>query len=223
LRSGQQYDAASQGKGGRYGDGVGVPRQPDLYRAAGVPSPAELVEAAHAGQQPAWNELVERYAGLVWSVARVHRLGPADAADVSQTVWLRLVENLDRIRDPEHLGGWLATTARHECLRVLRRGGREILEEEPADVPGRVEDSPEWQLLATEQRRSVWLGLSRLSDRCRQLLRSLAYSPEASYADVSNALDMPIGSIGPTRSRCLEQLRRQLVELGFIGADDRRR
>jgi len=207
-----------------------APRQPDRSFAAGLPraadrhSPAELVHAAGAGHQPAWNELVERYAGLVWSVTRVHRLGPADAADVSQTVWLRLVENVGRLRDPEHVGGWLATTARHECLRVLRRSGREVFRDEaPADPQGAPEDSPEWQLLETDQRRWVWLGLSRLSQRCRGLLQALAYSPEASYAEVSAALDIPIGSIGPTRSRCLEQLRKQLVDMGYIGANDRRR
>jgi RNA polymerase sigma factor (sigma-70 family) len=195
-----------------------APRQHVLSGAAGLRGPAELVAAAQAGDQPAWDELVERYAGLVWSVARAHRLGPADAADVSQTVWLRLVENLGRLRDPEHLGGWLATTARNECLRVLRRSGREILGGEGhADPPGPPQESPEWQLLATERRRSVLLGLSRLSPRCRVLLRALAYAPEASYGEVSAALDIPVGSIGPTRSRCLRYLRRHLNDMGFLG------
>ena len=84
----------------------------------------ELVRAAAEGDQQAWDALVDRFAGLVWAIARAHRLSPADAADVSQTTWLRLVEHLGRIRDPERVGAWLAATARHECLRVIRHAGR---------------------------------------------------------------------------------------------------
>src|SRR3712207_2389612 len=91
---------------------------------------AELVHAAAAGDQDAWGALVERYASLVWNVARAHRLDVADASDVSQTVWLRLVEHLDRLRQPEALAGWLATTTKHECLRTIRRAGREIPDDE---------------------------------------------------------------------------------------------
>jgi RNA polymerase sigma factor (sigma-70 family) len=187
-----------------------------------VRSPAQLVQAAQAGDRPAWEELVERYAGLVWAVARSHRLGPADASDVSQTVWLRLVENLGRLRDPEHLGGWLTTTARHECLRTLRRSGRELPSDEaPAEAASTPEESPEWQLLEAERHRFVWLGLSRLSPRCQILLRALASHPESSYEEISAALGMPVGSIGPTRARCLSYLRRQLADLGFLASSDR--
>jgi RNA polymerase sigma factor (sigma-70 family) len=178
---------------------------------------AQLVRSAARGDRSAWDSIVERYSGLVWSVARAHRLGPADAADVSQTVWLRLVENLDRIRDPEHVGGWLATTTRHECLRVLRRNGREVPGDDvQVDAPTAVEDSPEWHTLSSESRRLVWLALSHLSERCKLLLRALAYSPDSSYAEISDALGMPVGSIGPTRARCLERLRRRLVDTGYL-------
>ena len=179
---------------------------------------AELVAAAHDGDRGAWDELVARFGGLVWAVARAHRLDSADAADVAQTVWLRLVENLGRLRDPEHLGGWLRTTTRHECLRVLRRGGREFPDSDSqADrlaVPA--EQSPEMQLLAGERDRVVWTAVSALSDRCRSLLRVLACAPEASYAEISASLGLPVGSIGPTRARCLEHLRRGLEAVGYL-------
>src|SRR4051794_3498545 len=94
---------------------------------------APLVHAAAGGDEAAWNALVDRFSGLVWAVARAHRLGAADAADVSQTTWLRLVENLTRLRDPEAVGAWLASTARREALRVLRRGSREAALPEDGD------------------------------------------------------------------------------------------
>jgi RNA polymerase sigma factor (sigma-70 family) len=174
---------------------------------------AELVAGARDGDRSAWDLIVERYSGLVWSVARAHRLGPSDAADVFQTTWLRLVEHIDRIREPEHLGGWLSATARHEALRLLRVGSRETLADdigERADAdPVRAEPmpSPESVVLATERRAEVLLAMGRLSPRCQTLLRLLATDPAPSYAEVSEALDMPVGSIGPTRGRCLQHLR----------------
>jgi len=178
---------------------------------------ARLVAAAADGDQVAWDSLVTRYAGLVWSIARSHRLGPSDAADVSQTVWLRLVEHLRSLRDPEHVGGWLATTTRHECLRVIRRAGRELPDEDAAgELPVSPDQSPEWLVLSDESRRLVWLALGRLSPRCQTLLRVISESPDVSYAEIAAALDMPIGSIGPTRMRCLEHLRRQLVDDGAL-------
>jgi RNA polymerase sigma factor (sigma-70 family) len=183
----------------------------------GVPSAAELVSEAAHGDKAAWEELVSRYSGLVWSVARAYRLGPADAADVTQTVWMRLVEHLGRIRDPDHIGGWLATTTRHECLRLLRRSGREVPDdllavEQPVDP----RESPEWIVLSRESRRLVWQALGRLSQRCQTLLRALSWSPDSSYAEISAALGIPIGSIGPTRMRCLEHLRKQLAQAGGL-------
>jgi RNA polymerase sigma factor (sigma-70 family) len=185
--------------------------------AAAPPTVSALVAAAADGDQVAWDSLVTRYGGLVWSIARSHRLGPADAADVSQTVWLRLVEHLRSLRDPEHVGGWLATTTRHECLRVIRRAGRELPDEDAAmEVPVSPEQSPEWLVLSDESRRLVWVALGRLSIRCQTLLRALSAAPDASYAEIAAALDMPIGSIGPTRMRCLEHLRRELVSDGAM-------
>jgi RNA polymerase sigma factor (sigma-70 family) len=181
---------------------------------------ADLVRAAGAGDRAAWDELVARYSGLVWAVTRGHRLQDDDAGDVFQTTWLRLVEQLGRIREPERVGAWLATTARRECLRVLRRSGREavsgseLLDAVPDDAPP-VDDG----LLRDERERAVWCSLQRATPRCQRLLRVLVADPPPSYTEVAQALDMPIGSIGPTRRRCLEHLRRQLAE---VGIDDQR-
>ncbi|RJK96510.1 sigma-70 family RNA polymerase sigma factor [Vallicoccus soli] len=181
-----------------------------------------LVERAARGEQESWDALVERFAPLVWSVARGYRLGQADASDVSQTVWLRLVEHLRDLREPQALPGWLATTTRHECLRVLRRAGREVPDDDPAGgVAERPSGEPGPEALAVRGERDVlvWQALQTLSDRCHLLLRTLACSPEASYAEVSAALEMPIGSIGPTRSRCLAHLRKALAGVGVTGPD----
>ena len=173
----------------------------------------ELVRAAAGGDQAAWNAIVERFQGLVWATARAHRLSHADAADVAQTTWLRLVEHLDRIRDAERLGGWLATTARNECLRFIRLNGRELPSDE-ADVfesPG--DDATELALLGEERDAGLWRAFRKLSEQCQNLLRLLVSQDEPSYEDVSAALGMPIGAIGPTRMRCLEKLR------GFVSVD----
>jgi RNA polymerase sigma factor (sigma-70 family) len=180
----------------------------------------QLVVGAAGGDTNAWDELVDRFSGLVWHIARGHRLGDADAADVAQTVWLRLVESLPRLREPAALGGWLATTTRHECLRVLRISGREVPDESDAlvDIPS-TDASPEAVAELAEDRQLVRAALDRLSERCRTLLRALAYSPDDSYADISAALGMPVGSIGPTRARCLQRLRRELVAGGALAED----
>ncbi|MDP8968975.1 MAG: sigma-70 family RNA polymerase sigma factor [Actinomycetota bacterium] len=173
---------------------------------------AAVVRAAATGDDQAWNALVDRFSGLVWSVARAHRLSSADAADVAQTTWLRLVEHLDRLRQPEHVGSWLATTARRECLRVLRLAGRQEPvgdQAEPAAADS-VEVSPELAALAAERSALLRQSLQELSPRCQRLLRVLMADPAPSYQQVSAALDMPVGSIGPTRARCLDCLRRRL-------------
>jgi len=180
-----------------------------------------LLEAAARGDQASWDALVERYAGLLWSIARAHRLSDADAADVVQTTWLKLVEHLGRIKDPERLPGWLATTARHECLRQIRRTDRErptddqVWQSEPA--PGPAVDA---SLLLGERDAALWRALEKLPDQCRRLLRVLMATPPPSYAEVAAALDMRIGSIGPTRQRCLGRLRERAGQAG-LGTEDR--
>jgi RNA polymerase sigma factor (sigma-70 family) len=190
-----------------------------VVRSRDMAEVAELVAAAAEGDQVAWDGLVDRFNGLVWSVARAHRLSPVDAADVVQTTWLRLVEHLGRLQEPERVGAWLATTARRECLRVLRHSARQVVTEE---LPEQVStEPPDAALLAEERDRALWQAFGGLSERCQTLLRILVAEPPPSYDEVSAALDMPIGSIGPTRQRCLERLR-GLAEGEGVTATDRR-
>src|SRR3954447_6349402 len=123
-----------------------------MVRSPDMSEVAELVAAAAEGDQVAWNGLVDRFNGLVWSVARAHRLGAADASDVVQTTWLRLVENLGRLQDPERVGAWLATTARRECLRTLRQSARQVPTEELPETP--VSAQLDAALLADERDRA---------------------------------------------------------------------
>jgi RNA polymerase sigma factor (sigma-70 family) len=175
--------------------------------------PATLLAAARAGDQRAWDKLVERYGGLVWTVARSFRLSAADAADVSQTTWLRLVEQLDRIRDPERIGAWLVTTARREALAALSRAGRDLPTADPQVLEPRATttESVDANILRSERDSDLWRAIVGLPDNCQQLLRLLMMEPVPGYAEVSATLDIPIGSIGPTRARCLEHLRRRVT------------
>ncbi|MBS2963067.1 sigma-70 family RNA polymerase sigma factor [Actinocrinis puniceicyclus] len=172
----------------------------------------ELLAAASRGDQKAWDLLVNRFTRLVWSVARSFRLSDADAADVCQTTWLRLVEHLDAINDPDRLAGWLATTARRESIGVLRRRDREVpIFEAPDDEDEDDDQDPERRTIEQDEHRELWDAFAALSERCRSLLRVLAVSPLESYAQVAAALRIPVGSIGPTRARCLERLRARLA------------
>jgi RNA polymerase sigma factor (sigma-70 family) len=165
-----------------------------------------LVTAAADGDQRAWDELVEGFSGLVWSVIRGHGFFGAEAADISQTVWLRFVEHLGRLRDPERCGAWLATTARHECFRTMRRQGRSTPVAEPPE-PEMSAAGLDARLLAEEDHEALLVALEQVPPRCQQLLRLLMADPPLSYDDVSATLDMPKGSIGPTRQRCLDHVR----------------
>lgn len=176
---------------------------------------ARLVRAAARGDQRAWTRLVEEYDGLVWSIARAHRLSDASAADVSQTTWLRLVEHLDTLQEPEHVGAWLATTARHECLRALRLGQRQILTEHEVFDRQSSDASVDVELLLAERDSTLWEAFGRLPARDQALLRLLVADPAPSYEEIGAALDMPIGSIGPTRMRCLRRLRTEVERLGL--------
>jgi RNA polymerase sigma factor (sigma-70 family) len=175
---------------------------------------APLVERAAAGDQAAFDELVDRFAPLVWRIARSYRLSAADAGDVSQTTWLRLVEALDRIREPERLGAWLVTTAKREALATIRRRDRLVpdadLSAVEPELPGRVPSvAPTGSevLEASETRVAVLEAWATLPERCRGLLALLLADPPVPYEEISASLTMPIGSIGPTRQRCLARLR----------------
>jgi len=176
------------------------------------PSTADLLAGALRGEQPAWDGLVARYGRLVWAVARGFQLSASDAADLSQTVWLRLVEHLDSIKEPDRLGSWLGTTTRREAIRLLQRRNMEIPDELGDEQSDRGEDGPEETAVAADEHAQLRAALERLPERCRKLLRVMAASDEANYTEVAAALDMPVGSIGPTRSRCLEKLRIQYTQ-----------
>lgn len=187
-------------------------RESAVRQAARVSPNARIVDAAARGDQTAWKQLVERYSGLLWAVARAHRLERGDAADVVQTSWLRLIEHLAEIRNPEGVGAWLATTARRESLRTLRRSARS----EPFDgsEPHAVAADVDERLLRDERDAALWRAFGRLPARDQALLRLLTTDPAPSYGEISAALAMPIGSIGPTRGRALERLRRELRRSG---------
>jgi RNA polymerase sigma factor (sigma-70 family) len=246
---------------------------------------SELVQRAATGDQGAWDMLVERYSGMLWSIARAYDLGRADAMDVVQTTWLRLVEHVHRVREPERVGTWLAVTARRESLRTLRLlsrehvtsgypggvpfarpgpveaglsrggpggpGGADGVPEAPGGLTGASDatggrrgpaaamsatsgspsgavprgggpggpprpyaspaSDPAEVTVARDRHRRLLATIGRLPDRCRRLLRMLTTVPPATYAEISAALEMPIGSIGPTRARCLAHLRRRLA------------
>lgn len=169
----------------------------------------ELVRRARCGDDRAWEELVERFRGLVAAITRGFRLSPTDAADVAQTTWLRLFESIDRVREPERLASWIGTTVRRECLRVVRSAAREL----PTDQVDRVEASPAYdqpgqQLLSAEVRDVVQGAVADLPEQHRRLLTVLFTTPRPSYAAVADELDMPVGSIGPTRQRAVQRLQR---------------
>jgi RNA polymerase sigma factor (sigma-70 family) len=177
---------------------------------------ASLVEQAAAGDEYAWHDLVAEFGGLVWAIARAHRLPEADAAEVVQITWTRLVEHMDRLHDPARLGPWLATTARRECLRVLRHGVRVVPRGDELAV--HVHDAPEQGVAVMERERDavLWQAFESQRPRDRALLRMLLVDdPRPSYDEIAAALDMPVGSIGPTRARALERLRRDVERLGL--------
>jgi RNA polymerase sigma factor (sigma-70 family) len=180
---------------------------------------ARLVHAAANGDHGAWEALVDEFGGLVWAVARAHRLSAADAADVAGATWLRLVEHLGNLREADRVGAWLATTARRECLRVLRHGQRQMPAGDDVDPQPPEPTDIAAELMTAERDVALWRAFGRLPERDRALLRLLVADPAPSYEEISAALEMPIGSIGPTRARSLERLRRELAREGLVAAD----
>jgi RNA polymerase sigma factor (sigma-70 family) len=177
-----------------------------MGRVRDDPTVVALVTRAQAGDRGAWHQIVERYAPLVWSLCRRYQLSAADTDDVGAMVWLRLVERLDSLRDPAALPGWLATTARNECLTVLRVRGRQREFDAERD-DGALPASDEW-LLTQERHVALRVAFAGLSEQCRRLLALLFGDPPAPYAAISDTLGLPVGGIGPNRQRCLDKLRR---------------
>jgi RNA polymerase sigma factor (sigma-70 family) len=170
-----------------------------------------LVAAAAAGEPLAWNQLTDRYAVLIRSVCRAHRLCEADTDDVAQLTWLRAVEHIGRLRDPHRFGAWIGTTARHECLAVLRGRKRVVPTADEIQHPLFTADTDRDETeLAAERRDAVRRALGTLPPRQQTLLRLLHSDSAPSYEAIGSALGMPVGSIGPTRGRALERVRREL-------------
>jgi RNA polymerase sigma factor (sigma-70 family) len=180
---------------------------------------AALVDGARQGEQCAWDELIERFLPLVSAIIARHRLRGHDADDVNQTVWLRLVEHLADLREPRALPGWIATTTRHECLRLIDRSRRTV-SVDPQSAPqfDRPDEEKEVadDLLALERQQLLRAALAELPDDRRELLTLLLADPPLPYREVSRLLGIPIGSIGPTRARALEQLRTSNALRGFL-------
>jgi len=172
-------------------------------------SVTDLVTSARSGDKQAWDALVKRYAPLIWSICRQYRLDDSGIEDVGQAVWLRLVEHLADLRDPAALPGWLATTTRRECCRVQRAtcrlpaGGRVL-----GDMPAAQTKTAEHELLVTERHAALREALARLPLSGQRLLSMLSADPPLPYTEISARLGVPVGSIGPTRRRCLDKLRR---------------
>jgi len=171
----------------------------------------DLVTCARDGDVRAWDALVERYAPLIWSICRKYRLDRADADDVGQSVWLHLVDQLGKIREPAALAGWLATTTRRECGRLVRasRGPHAVVY--ALDAENMVDEqatAADQEVLAAERHAALREALTHLSPDCQRLVGMLTADPPVPYAEISARLAMPVGSIGPTRSRCLDRIRR---------------
>jgi RNA polymerase sigma factor (sigma-70 family) len=174
---------------------------------------ASLVRRAAVGDKSAWERLVDQYSRLIWAMTRDFKLSESDAADVVQATWLRLLEHIGRIEYPDRIASWLATTARHECLRHLAASKRVMLvEDHDVAFGGPAAHQPEVdeRLLAEERAQAVREAVATLPTRSRQLLELLMADPPVSYTEISDQLGLPIGSIGPTRGRCLERLRLML-------------
>jgi RNA polymerase sigma factor (sigma-70 family) len=186
------------------------------------PVVTDLVTRARNGDKQAWDALVERYAPLIWSICRRHRLVGADADDVGQSVWLQLVDQLDKVRDPAALPGWLATTTRRECARVLRaaripHAAGYALDAET--IPDGQAQTADQQVLIAERHAALRDAFAHLPPCDQQLIALLIQDPPVPYAEISARLGIPAGSIGPTRGRCLDRLRRYPAIAALITAE----
>ena len=179
-----------------------------------------LVQAAAAGDEGAWRRLVDRYIRLVWSVVREFRLGESTSEDIVQTTWLRLAENLDNIREPDRVGSWLAVTARREAIRVSQKRVREpVIDPIDLEQPGDDVDF-DLQLIESEECADVVRAFHRLGHECRELIRLRVLDPPIAYREIAEILNIPIGSIGPKRKRCVDRLLALMSSEGEV-RDDR--
>jgi RNA polymerase sigma factor (sigma-70 family) len=182
-----------------------------------TPSVADLLLQISEGNPGAWEETVRRYSKLLSTTVRSFRLQEADALDAVQMTWLRLAENAHQVQFPERLGGWLATTARHECLHILRH--RAKLAAEPVGAVAKtVTDpsvGPEQRVIDADTAQTLWKLVDGLPPRQRTLLRALFTDNPRSYAEVAHVAGIPPGAIGPTRARTLRRLQGRLKQHGL--------
>jgi RNA polymerase sigma factor (sigma-70 family) len=185
------------------------------------PSVVALVVRAAGGDQGAWDEIIERYAPLVWSICTRFQLSRHDTEDVGQTVWLLLVEQLGKLREPAALPGWLATTTARECLRAVAAARKSERLGTRLDEGMQFADDTviEEEVLTAERNAVLRVALAGLPSRCRHLLAMLLSDPPPSYAEISTTLDIPVGSIGPQRGRCLGRLRRSPALIALVEGD----
>jgi RNA polymerase sigma factor (sigma-70 family) len=178
-----------------------------------TPTNAELLAACQRGEQDAWEQTVNRFSRLIWEVIRGYRLSTADAEDVRQLTWYRLIQNVSRIRDPERLGDWLATVAKREALKSLMRGNRLVLvsDVETLERPSSVSENPELAVIRAERMEDVRAAVATLSPQCQAMLELVLADPPPSYEEIAAAMSMAVGSVGPIRTRCLKRLRRALA------------
>jgi len=201
-------------------------RAPDLEGAARLAASrvvAGLVTRARKGDEQAWGALVERYAPLIWSICRKHRLTEAEAEDVAQSVWLRLVDQLDRVRDPAALPGWLATTTRRECARVMRAAQGLLAAGYVLDaeiLPDEHGETADEELLVAERHAALRAAFADLPLLYQRLIAMLTADPPVPYAEISARLGIAVGSIGPTRARCLDRLRRHPAIAALLADDE---
>jgi RNA polymerase sigma factor (sigma-70 family) len=173
-----------------------------------------LVRAAAEGDHQAWDALVSRYVALLWSIAFRHGLNESDAADVVQNTWLRLFEHIDDVREPARVGSWLATTAQRESLRFVAQHQRVVPSDDETafDGPDRLQAPLDEALLVREQAAEARKALDTLPPAWRSLVERLTQDPPLSYEEICADLGVPIGSIGPTRGRCVRRLRAMVAE-----------
>jgi len=185
------------------------------------PTVVALVTRAAGGDPAAWNDIVERYAPLVWSICARFQLGPSDREDVAQNVWLLLVEQLGKLREPAALPGWLGTTTRRECLRVVTAASKTErlgtgLDDALQFVDNTIVDE---EVLMAERNAALRTAFAELPPRYQELLAMLAKDPPVPYAEISATLDIPVGSIGPQRARCLERMRKSPALAALIASE----
>ena len=187
---------------------------------------ADLVLRARKGDADAWDALVARFAPLIWSICGRYVLGRADAYDVGQYVWLRLVEQLEAIHDPAALPGWLATTTQRECIRTLRAARSQLAFGHQLDIesiPDEQTGMAEHELLRAERHAALREAFYRLPPPCQRLVALLLEDPPVPYAEISARLGIPVGSIGPSRLRCVKKLRRDPAIAALIDAEEEAR